>query len=630
MGACRDGLGVLARGRFGSLILPLVAQGLLAGSAWCGTTYFVPQDFPTIQAAINATVDGDSVVIQSGTYNEGFNTLGKRINVNGVGVNPPTIDGAGQGAPLIRVGASSGEVFMSNMTIRNSDGILGGAILVETGADVLFRNMSFLNNFAVAGGAITVSANANVRMRDCFFRDNRASSDGGALFALGGSDVNMAGCTLNSNEAGDDGGAISVFGGTLTLREGCVLDSNEAEVHGGSVMLDGGAQGVFDNLVILRSNAFENGGGVALIGSTLRSTSSRYQSCTSGAVGGGIDVRDGSLLVSRGDTVRRCEALSGAGIGVFESELEMFRGELFANLGVNFGGGLYVAAINARSEAIVYNMNIHFNEAQFGAGVRVSSSAVAGSTPQAVALFVNSLVHHNSGTSPFGSGGISVIEFTGGGIQTVVEVVNSVVTANEGGVTNGIRGINAPRIDIKNSIVWDNNGLDVSNDVPRTNASHSIFGQTAFFPGPGNINADPMFLVPGGGVDFRLDSGSPAIDAGRNDSVPRDIVDGDDDGSTFDQVSYDSRGRSRFIDDPLTTNSGSGTGAIVDIGATEFQRQCESDLSPPFGVVNFFDISAYIVAFNSGDPAADIAAPFGVLNFFDIAAYITLFNTPCP
>jgi len=57
---------------------------------------------------------------------------------------------------------------------------------------------------------------------------------------------------------------------------------------------------------------------------------------------------------------------------------------------------------------------------------------------------------------------------------------------------------------------------------------------------------------------------------------------------------------------------------------------CPADLAPPQGVLNFFDISAYITAFNAQDPVADFAAPFGVFNFFDIAAYIAAFNAGCP
>ncbi len=48
------------------------------------------------------------------------------------------------------------------------------------------------------------------------------------------------------------------------------------------------------------------------------------------------------------------------------------------------------------------------------------------------------------------------------------------------------------------------------------------------------------------------------------------------------------------------------------------------------GVINFFDLAAYMGAFNAMDPAADLAAPFGVWNFFDIAAFQALQAAGCP
>lgn len=56
---------------------------------------------------------------------------------------------------------------------------------------------------------------------------------------------------------------------------------------------------------------------------------------------------------------------------------------------------------------------------------------------------------------------------------------------------------------------------------------------------------------------------------------------------------------------------------------------CQADLNTD-GVLNFFDLAAYLALFTSGDPAADLAPPFGVLNFFDLSAYLVLFNAGCP
>lgn len=60
-----------------------------------------------------------------------------------------------------------------------------------------------------------------------------------------------------------------------------------------------------------------------------------------------------------------------------------------------------------------------------------------------------------------------------------------------------------------------------------------------------------------------------------------------------------------------------------------FTARCLADWNND-GVINFFDLAAYMGAFNAMDPAADLAAPFGVWNFFDIAAFQALQAAGCP
>jgi len=67
---------------------------------------------------------------------------------------------------------------------------------------------------------------------------------------------------------------------------------------------------------------------------------------------------------------------------------------------------------------------------------------------------------------------------------------------------------------------------------------------------------------------------------------------------------------------------------------------CAADLAgnpdgSPDGLLNFFDVSAYLTLFGAGDMAADLAgnpdgSPDGLLNFFDVSAYLTLFGMGCP
>ena len=71
-----------------------------------------------------------------------------------------------------------------------------------------------------------------------------------------------------------------------------------------------------------------------------------------------------------------------------------------------------------------------------------------------------------------------------------------------------------------------------------------------------------------------------------------------------------------------------GTGDAVL--AIPYQPECVADLAPPTGELNFFDVSIFLGAFNTQNPAADLARPFGQFDFFDVSAYLSAFGAGCP
>ena len=75
------------------------------------------------------------------------------------------------------------------------------------------------------------------------------------------------------------------------------------------------------------------------------------------------------------------------------------------------------------------------------------------------------------------------------------------------------------------------------------------------------------------------------------------------------------------IETNLGNNWVSGTVSITVL-------ECPADLSGD-GTLNFFDISAFLQAFNSSDPIADFNND-GQFNFFDISAFLNAFGNGCP
>ncbi|MEZ6165572.1 MAG: GC-type dockerin domain-anchored protein [Phycisphaerales bacterium] len=81
------------------------------------------------------------------------------------------------------------------------------------------------------------------------------------------------------------------------------------------------------------------------------------------------------------------------------------------------------------------------------------------------------------------------------------------------------------------------------------------------------------------------------------------------------------------LDGPEIYGVGANLVGVVD-ASTDCVGSCPADLTGD-GYLDFFDASAFLIAYNTQDPAADFTND-GIWDFFDVSAFLTAYNAGCP
>ena len=159
------------------LISLFLAVGF-ATSVTAQSTWYVPDDFPTIQDGINGSANGDTVIVRDGTYFENINFNGKAIHLQSE--NGPTttiIDGMANGTEgvMFNSGEGSDSIF-EGFTVTNClTGInqTGAGIGVVTGSSPIIRGNHILNNTrSVPSGRTAVGSGGSIQGDGTVFEFN--------------------------------------------------------------------------------------------------------------------------------------------------------------------------------------------------------------------------------------------------------------------------------------------------------------------------------------------------------------------------------------------------------------------------------------------------------------------------
>ena len=106
------------------------------------TTIIVPDNYPTIQKAINAASPGDIIYVRADTYYENA-IVNKTIQLIGENRETTIIDGGG----LTVVAVTADDVAIQNFTIRNGFSEGESGIRIENGKKIQLQDIKVTNNF---------------------------------------------------------------------------------------------------------------------------------------------------------------------------------------------------------------------------------------------------------------------------------------------------------------------------------------------------------------------------------------------------------------------------------------------------------------------------------------------------
>jgi len=207
-------------------------------------TLQVPEDFTTIQSAIDAAFDGERVAIAAGIYVEALE-LTHPISLEGADAEDVIIHGGGEGSTVYVNQVSEGLVSLSDLTLTGGTGTYsssyyGGGLFVHDSTVEMTRCI-VTENQASRGGGIAVSSDGLLTVSDSEISRNGADSRGGGIYAWGDGGVILR-TDLLENHA-ESGGALYLTGSDWTVQN-ARLQANQAYSENSAGGIYASAQGL--------------------------------------------------------------------------------------------------------------------------------------------------------------------------------------------------------------------------------------------------------------------------------------------------------------------------------------------------------------------------------------------------
>ena len=479
----------------------------------------IPQDYSTIQQGIDASVNGDTVLVQPGIYRENLDFRGNNLTLGSLYLTtsdtsniPVTIiDGDSSGSVITFQSDEDSTAEVTGFTIRNGYNRNGGGINCQNSNPTIHRNI-LRDNSATFGGGIYCGAHShplicNNNILHNLVR-NPASSlgNGGGIYCEGSHPI-ISLCIIAENWANHTGGGISCSNASPTI-ENCYITRNVARIFGGGIA-NVDSDPTIRNCTVSGNRSGDDGGGIFNMGSD-----SYIDSCTitnNSAIewGGGVCAGWDSYPIIRNCVIDENTSGDGGGLYCYDSHV-IVSNSSFGRNHAEGGGGIYThndggaifLGYNAVSSVILTRCILSRNTARRHAGAIYSSSTCS-------VTATNCTITGNCANRLAGGIWCSNSSLT---------IMNTIIENNHGYGGIFFSGTNNASIrfgdfHLNSTGNFTGNppaGLGLLVNINVNGDSCDIFR---------NIFEDPLFVNPTFS-DYHLQAVSPCIDAGNPQSIP--------------------------------------------------------------------------------------------------------------
>jgi parallel beta-helix repeat protein len=252
-------------------VITCLTVSVLSGVTFA-TTWTVDDDgkadFDNIQAAVDASSDGDEIIVYPGTYTSTsdyvVNMLGKQIwlhSSKGAGVT--IIDGEDTHRGILCNSSETLNTSIEGFTVTNGNAYIGGGMYIGDGSSPALTDCTFENNWSgYYGGGMYNSGNPT--LTNCTFTNNMAYSAGGGMSTSGS--PTLENCTFINNSlfdspGGTGGGGMYIGDGSSPALTDCTFENNTATQYGGGMYNMAGSSPTLTDCTFENNTAIEYDGG---------------------------------------------------------------------------------------------------------------------------------------------------------------------------------------------------------------------------------------------------------------------------------------------------------------------------------------------------------------------------------